>query len=434
MKITELTLENFRNFENYHISFGNKITIFIGRNGMGKTNIIAGLVKALSFIFSKQRGEPQSQFIRSTDQSVKSFDITDARYVNGDYNYPIILEANGNLSSSDKMKASLMGLDINWSFHQESKTSGLKDSLFRYAYHQFWDYYTDEPKPVLAYFSDSFPHKDTNVGKSMKEKLKSGNPLPAGDGYYQWDKEQSCVNIWKKYYAQLWMNSNLKKSNTDNQTYIDAVNQKLCAFTKDFVNPVIGLEAEYRFDEATLLVCYEDGSNKPFDTLPAGYKRIYSMVLDIVSRSYLLNKNADPEGIVFIDEIELHLHPSLAAVIVERFHSVFPRIQFIISTHSPVVISNFNQNEGEKDDYRLINLLKDDEGYYYRIIEDIYGLDYNASLTEIMDTPQSKKYQDDMVEAYLYWLKKDKNKAYKIAEILKQAYGPGSKIIKDLGL
>ena len=434
MKITELTLENFRNFENYHISFGNKITIFIGRNGMGKTNIIAGLVKALSFIFSKQRGEPQSQFIRSTDQSVKSFDITDARYVNGDYNYPIILEANGNLSSSDKMKASLMGLDINWSFHQESKTSGLKDSLFRYAYHQFWDYYTDEPKPVLAYFSDSFPHKDTNVGKSMKEKLKSGNPLPAGDGYYQWDKEQSCVNIWKKYYAQLWMNSNLKKSNTDNQTYIDAVNQKLYAFTKDFVNPVIGLEAEYRFDEATLLVCYEDGSNRPFDTLPAGYKRIYSMVLDIVSRSYLLNKNADPEGIVFIDEIELHLHPSLAAVIVERFHSVFPRIQFIISTHSPVVISNFNQNAGEPNDYRLINLLKNEDGYYYRVIDDIYGLDYNASLTEIMDTPQSKKYQDDIVEAYLYWLKKDKNKANKIAEMLKQAYGPGSKIIKDLGL
>ena len=434
MKITELTLENFRNFENYHISFGNKITIFIGRNGMGKTNIIAGLVKALSFIFSKQRGEPQSQFIRSTDQSVKSFDITDARYVNGDYNYPIILEANGNLSSSDKMKASLMGLDINWSFHQESKTSGLKDSLFRYAYHQFWDYYTDEPKPVLAYFSDSFPHKDTNVGKSMKEKLKSGNPLPAGDGYYQWDKEQSCVNIWKKYYAQLWMNSNLKKSNTDNQTYIDAVNQKLYAFTKDFVNPVIGLEAEYRFDEATLLVCYEDGSNRPFDTLPAGYKRIYSMVLDIVSRSYLLNKNADPEGIVFIDEIELHLHPSLAAVIVERFHSVFPRIQFIISTHSPVVISNFNQKAGEPNDYRLINLLKNEDGYYYRVIDDIYGLDYNASLTEIMDTPQSKKYQDDIVEAYLYWLKKDKNKANKIAEMLKQAYGPGSKIIKDLGL
>ena len=51
-----------------------------------------------------------------------------------------------------------------------------------------------------------------------------------------------------------------------------------------------------------------------------------------------------------------------------------------------------------------------------------------------MDTPQSKKYQDDIVEAYLYWLKKDKNKANKIAEMLKQAYGPGSKIIKDLGL
>lgn len=435
MKLFDIAFRNFRNFHEYNIALGNKVTIFIGRNGMGKTNLIEGMVQSLSFIFSKQRDTQQYDFISSTDQGVKSFKTTDPMYINGDYTYPLSIEANGGIIDGDSI------ISLSWSFEQETNKSGLKDSRFRTAYHAFWDHYnTLERKPVLSFFSDAFPHKDTNISSGMKDKLKSGNPLPPGDGYYQWDKKQSCVNIWKKYFVQQWINNRLVPT-PDKEAFVTAINNKL----KEFSQPinrlhnaldviVRELSVDYRDEEATLLITFEDGSIKPFNTLPAGYERIYSIVLDLACRSYLLNRNTNPEGIVFIDEIDLHLHPSLAAEILSRFQRSFPYIQFIVSTHSPMVISNFDQSIGAPNDYKLINLLKNDDGYYNITVDNIYGQDYNSSLVNVMETNLQQKFSDELAEAYQYWKSKDESKARKIAELLLQKYGRDSSIIRALGL
>ena len=67
------------------------------------------------------------------------------------------------------------------------------------------------------------------------------------------------------------------------------------------------------------------------------------MILDIASRLAILNppgKNAlDASGIVLIDEIDLHLHPSWQQRILPDLMRTFPNIQFIVTTHSPQVIS-----------------------------------------------------------------------------------------------
>ena len=435
MKLFNITLKNYRNFSEYQVSLGRNVTVFIGRNGMGKTNLIASMVQALSFIFSKQRDTVQYEFIRSTDQGVKSFKATDPRYFNGDYTYPLSLEVNGGISDGNNI------IPLSWAFEQESRKSGLKDSKFREAYHTFWNYYnTLGEKPILAYFSDGFPHKDTNISSGMRDKLKTGNPLPAGDGYYQWDKEQSCVNIWKKYYTQQWM-SNKLMPNIDKAAFVSAVNAKLHEFSspingdKNTFDSVISeMTVDYRDEDTTLLLVSSDGTVRNFDTLPAGYNRIYSIVLDLASRSYLLNHNTNPQGIVFIDELDLHLHPSLEAEILPRLQRSFPRVQFIVSTHSPMVISNFDQSLGGKDDFRLINLLRNEDDYYNKTIDNIFGLDYNSSLENVMNTSTQNEYEDDLIETYLYWKKRDKTKAEKIAQMLHQQYSSDSNIIKKLDL
>lgn len=435
MKLLDITFKNFRNFEEYRVSLGRKVTVFIGRNGMGKTTILDGVVQAISFIFSKQRDTQQYEFIRSTDQGVKSFRVTDPRYGNGDYCYPLSIDICGEISSDDETTP------LSWSFEQESKKSGLKDSKFRTAYHDFWRHYnTNEEKPVFAFFSDGFPHRDTNISSTMKEKLKSGNPLPASDGYYQWDKEQSCVNIWKRYFVQQWMNNRLNPD-AEKAAYVAAINAKLHEFSLPLPDksntidcPIEQLSVDYRDEEATLIIEFSDHTKKPFDLLPAGYLRIYSIVLDLASRSYLLNKNTNPEGIVLIDEIDLHLHPSLEAEILPRLERSFPRVQLIVSTHSPVAVSSFDQGNCQNADYRLISLQRNDEGYYNQIIGNVYGLDYNSSLETIMGTRQQQKFSDDLIEAYLYWKEKDEAKADKIEQILSQKYDKNNPIIKKLGL
>ena len=80
MFLRSISLTNYRNFQEYSIDLGKRTTMLIGRNGMGKTNLINSMVQAISFIFSKQRNMPQTEFIRSSDQGVKRFSATDARY------------------------------------------------------------------------------------------------------------------------------------------------------------------------------------------------------------------------------------------------------------------------------------------------------------------------------------------------------------------
>lgn len=439
MKLNRISLRNYRNFEDYTINLGKFVTVLIGRNGMGKTNLLDAMVHSLSFIFSKQRDTEQYEFIKSTNQGVKRFAGDDPRFVKDEYyKYPISILANGTFGALAD-DGSL--IEESWIFVQESEKSGLKDSLFRNAYHHFWEYYnTQNEKPVLAYFSDGFPHMDNRISLKMREKIDSGNPLPPNTGYYMWDSKLNSTELWKLYYIQEYMNN---KMNPDarRQTFVDAVNNKLREFSspinEDNRNEEIEIDTMYvdlRGTKPTLMLKYTNGKETPFNLMPAGYLRMFSMVLDIICRSYFLNNHCNSEGVVFIDEIDLHLHPSLAAEILPRLRRSFPRLQFVISTHSPLVITNFNQSEGEEGDFRLYQLKKNDEGYYNQRVYDIFGLDYNSGLSNIMETPISVKYSDNLIKAYRYWKGEDEEKATRIAEMIRQKYGNNSSIISQLDL
>jgi len=76
-----------------------------------------------------------------------------------------------------------------------------------------------------------------------------------------------------------------------------------------------------------------------FQTLSAGYKAIFDVYADLLMRTkYFSISPLDIEGVVFIDEIDSHLHISLQRLILPFFTESFPKVQFIITTHSPFVL------------------------------------------------------------------------------------------------
>ena len=86
----------------------------------------------------------------------------------------------------------------------------------------------------------------------------------------------------------------------------------------------------------------------PFKKLASGFKSIIALAGDMIVR---LSKNQpevkDPselKGIVLIDEIDLHLHPKLQKQLIGQFSKVFPKIQFIVSTHSPIPLLGAESN------------------------------------------------------------------------------------------
>ncbi|SET04127.1 AAA family ATPase [Thorsellia anophelis] len=119
--------------------------------------------------------------------------------------------------------------------------------------------------------------------------------------------------------------------------------------------------------------------------LSQGERSLMALVGDIARRLATLNpKNDDPllgYGIVLIDEIDMHMHPTWQRTIIERLASTFPNCQFILSTHSPIVISDFK-------DILVYSLEKGN------ILQQpsLYGEDVNTVLLSTMDTHHRNKH------------------------------------------
>ena len=277
--------------------------------------------------------------------------------------------------------------------------------------------------PVFAYFSDSFPHISTKASTLSKTQLSLRNL-----GYLGWDDETAYSDLWITRLTKIWTIWNRAKMNVmqeesalancekfkasgiiNENEYnedVDLHRARLENALKDFnkYNPEIssireclvnfskklpGIDVQNVFvsvyEEDGLCLETKDGQNPPFEKLPAGYKRIFYMALDIAYRSYILNGTTDSEGIVVIDEIDLHLHPALEQVILQCFQETFPNIQFIVSTHSPLVLTDIDTVTGRNKVMRMTPACDAPEE-----CRNIHGIDYNQMLEEIMGVRKRK--------------------------------------------
>lgn len=102
---------------------------------------------------------------------------------------------------------------------------------------------------------------------------------------------------------------------------------------------------ELVFDEETFQFTIHMEGRDPFDfnELSSGYAAVLDIVVDLIIRMESKTERRfdfSVAGIVLIDEIETHLHLELQRKILDLLTSIFPNIQFIMSTHSPFIINS----------------------------------------------------------------------------------------------
>lgn len=110
------------------------------------------------------------------------------------------------------------------------------------------------------------------------------------------------------------------------------------------------VKVQYSMGTRELEIAYRNEDNElmriPINQLSDGYKSTISLVADIAYRMAVLNPQlldkvcTETDGIVLIDEIDLHLHPTWQQRILEDLTDIFPKLQFVVSTHTPSVISS----------------------------------------------------------------------------------------------
>lgn len=110
------------------------------------------------------------------------------------------------------------------------------------------------------------------------------------------------------------------------------------------------VKVQYNLDTNEIDVIYYDNNavsaRIPLSQLSDGYKCTISLIADIAYRMAILNPQlldrvlVETEGIVLIDEVDLRLHPKWQKRILKDLMNLFPKIQFIVSTHAPEVINS----------------------------------------------------------------------------------------------
>lgn len=87
----------------------------------------------------------------------------------------------------------------------------------------------------------------------------------------------------------------------------------------------------------------------------------------------------ETEGVVLIDEVDQHLHPELQSVVLKSLHRAFPRLQFIVSSHAPMVLSSVETNENNE-----VIHLQYQNGEYTATPIVTYGMDASTILKSFM--------------------------------------------------
>jgi predicted ATP-binding protein involved in virulence len=134
----------------------------------------------------------------------------------------------------------------------------------------------------------------------------------------------------------------------------------------------------------------------PMKMLSDGVRSTISMVADIAYRMAVLNPQLfdsvleNTPGVVLIDELDMHLHPSWQARIMDDLRHIFPKVQFIVTMHSPSVLTNVKKEH--------ILLLKNHE--IFNPINTTYGRKIESILSEIMDVNVRPKEVRDLIEDF----------------------------------
>lgn len=138
---------------------------------------------------------------------------------------------------------------------------------------------------------------------------------------------------------------------------------------------------------AGVYVCDPWGNSRPINEIADGYHATLSMICDIFGWALFYDNEIFKKGlsgIVMIDEIEQHLHPAWQRKIIGKLIKIFPNIQFILTTHSPLIASSagklFDEGNGLKLFYTGSNVEKTEIS---EIKENLSELGYDQILSSV---------------------------------------------------
>lgn len=356
MKLKNVSLENFRSKASSCLELGSRLTLLIGENGTGKTTFLDAIAIALGEILTYL---PEVKGINFKTRG----DIHQQDGKPAPYTRIKVVASTGvgwdRMQKRDKSKRTAMQIKAGLGVKQLHRY--LQESIL-----DPWNLDLPFQLPVIVQYGvkrawldyspvsrRGFP-KDHSRFESLADALNSTSRF------------RSALN-W--FYNKENEESRLKQERRDFDATLpelNAVRRCITTLFPNLSNPRFTLNP-LRF------VVSQDGEELEIDQLSDGYKTMLGLAIDLSWRMAGANPHLeDPlaaEAIVMIDEVDLHLHPAWQQRVVSDLLRCFPNTQFILTTHSSVVVEGINNllkrfavdkllpKSGESDDWTHIRNL-----------------------------------------------------------------------------
>ena len=404
MYIKRIDIQNFKAISELSLQFKPGVNILSGDNGVGKTSILDALVVALGGFLYGVNGASVKNILMS---DVK-MDTVSVGSVSTSIKYNTPVKIGCELYAD--------GETYEWARIREDEAPKRNTKLIK----QIGDiskYAKDLTNnaalelPVLSYQSSIRASKTRrgDFGAQMKKRMDDRRCGYLGCLDSVLDLKR--VKEWCYEMQRIAFDLDQKVEEYEQFKYIVGLFMQKMSETKEV--PKISYSRQYKD-----IVYTENGRILPISCLSAGYQSILWMIMDISYRMATLNPGKHDlkrgNGIVLIDEIDLHLHPKWQWNIIEALKSVFPNIQFIIATHSPIIISSC------KD----VNLVLVDHNQEIIYLDDAYGYSVNEVLELRQGSSDVLKSVKDMKNEFDFAINKDDlQKASKIVEEMAQEFG-----------
>lgn len=331
MKIDAVKLQDYRAFEDSTFSFDRNLNVLVGVNGSGKSSILEAIAVALSRLFVRVRRT------KGTGRLLKVSDVrhgaSEARctikvmYENDEFVWQIIKGKKPRYNKSKKSQSI-----------RRLKTVKMLANIIG------TELVLDEEAniPLAVYYPVNRAILDVPLRIKKRhsfEQLSSYDKALSGARsdfrlFFEWYRNQEDLENEQR----------LRPVEHVDRRRSDEYRDPMLQAVREAVHSIAGF-SNVRIRRNPLRMEVQKG-NQLLDVrqLSDGEKCLLAMAGDLARRLAIANPSLgnplDGEAVVLIDEIELHLHPEWQHKVVKRLRETFPNSQFILTTHSPQVVSH----------------------------------------------------------------------------------------------
>lgn len=409
MVITQLTLNNFRCFEDFDILFSDeyKVHVIIAENMAGKSAIMRALRIAINS-YTSGLLTTQGYGIEKYDHRVIGHNVI----------------SDISLTSSISIAAKINDregrpISMQWTkFKDRPSQSRTKTTqpnpanIARSVYEQ--TILGQCHLPLFNFVGTEYIHVTASETNSF---ALDGNAL---QGYRDCLSDKSIKKFLFDWLMRIdGIMAEKERKPSLSQAYGSLPDDALFVFqkaVKSLLPDIISFE--WLADKKQPVIGFKNGEMRLFDMLSDGYRYLILLAGELATRAIILNKHlgqnvlAQITGIVLIDEFGIHLHPSLQSEALTRLNQTFPNVQFVISTHSPLLVNGLKKEQ--------VHLLEMDESGKRTVRnpeEDVIGLGAEGILRDLFGLSTTfDKESIKMNERYKSLLSKKRNSALSKSE------------------